>query len=44
MRLHGLIKKVGHRDKYYLTMFGRCIGATMLIMREFVIVPSLCHA
>ena len=41
LRLHGLIKKVGNRYKYYLTKMGRRIVATTLAMREFVIVPSL---
>lgn len=44
LRLHGLIKKVGHRYKYYPTTFGRRVVATTLAMREFVVVPSLCHA
>ena len=44
LRLHGLIKKVGHRYKYYLTKMGRRIAATTLAMREFVVVPSLSHA
>lgn len=44
LRLHGLIKKVGHRYKYYLTKMGRRIAATTLAMREFVIVPSLSSA
>jgi len=42
--LHGLIKKVGHRYKYYLTKLGRRVVATTLAMREFVLVPSLCNA
>jgi hypothetical protein len=41
LRLHGLIKKVGHRYKYYLTKMGRRVAATTLAMREFVIVTSL---
>jgi len=44
LRLHGLIKKIGHRYKYYLTTLGRRVLATTLAMREFVIVPSLCGA
>jgi hypothetical protein len=44
LRLHGLIKKVGHRYKYYLTKLGRRVIATTLAIREFVLVPSLCNA
>lgn len=44
LRLHGLIKKVGHRYKYYLTKLGQRIVATTLAIREFVIVPSLASA
>ena len=44
LRLHGLIKKVGHRHKYYLTNLGRRVVATTLAIREFVLVPSLCNA
>ncbi len=41
LRTHGLIKKVGHRYKYYLTTLGRRVVATTLAMREFVVLPSL---
>jgi hypothetical protein len=41
LRTHGLIKKVGHRYKYYLTTFGRRIIATALYVREFVVIPKL---
>ena len=44
LRLHGLIKKVGHRYKYYLTKLGRRVLATTLAIREFVVVPSLSNA
>ena len=42
LRTHGLIKKVGHRYKYYLTTLGRGVVAITLAMREFVVVLSLC--
>ncbi len=42
LRTHGLIKKIGHRYKYYLTHLGRRIIATVLAIREFVVQPSLC--
>ncbi len=41
LRLHGLIKKIGHRYKYYLTKLGRRVVATTLAIREFVVVPAL---
>lgn len=42
LRTHGLIKKVGRRYKYYLTALGRRILATVLQIREYIVVPSLC--
>jgi hypothetical protein len=42
LRTHGLIKKVGHRYKYYLTMFGRRVLAASLKMREYTVLPALC--
>ena len=42
LRTHGLIKKVGHRYKYYLTKFGRRVLATALTLREYFVVPALC--
>lgn len=41
LRTHGLIKKVGRTYKYYLTALGRRVVATMLKVREFVVIPSL---
>ena len=41
LRVHGLIKKVGRRYKYYLTDFGREIVLTLLKLREIVIIPEL---
>ncbi len=40
-RVHGLIKKVGHTDKYYLTRFGKHVIATGRKLRELVIIPQL---
>ncbi|MCP4408420.1 MAG: MarR family transcriptional regulator [Gammaproteobacteria bacterium] len=42
LRTHGLIKKVGHRYKYYLTQLGRRVLTATLKLREYVVVPSLC--
>jgi hypothetical protein len=41
LRLHGLIKKVGHTYKYYLTQFGKTVITTGLKLRELVIIPHL---
>ena len=41
LRLHGLIKKVGHTYKYYLTQFGKVAITTALKVRELVIIPQL---
>ncbi len=42
LRTHGLIKKIGHRYKYYLTKLGRRVLNTVLKIREFVVIPTLC--
>lgn len=44
LRTHGLIKKVGRTYKYYLTRLGRLVSATVLKLREFVVIPSLAQA
>ncbi len=44
LRTHGLIKKVGRTYKYYLTRFGRIVSATVLKIREFIVIPSLARA
>ena len=41
LRMHGLIKKVGRRYKYYLTEFGRQVILMALKLREMVIIPGL---
>jgi hypothetical protein len=41
LRLHGLIKKVGHAYKYYLTRFGKDVIATGLKLKELVVTPQL---
>ena len=41
LRTHGLIKKVGHCHKYYLTKLGRRALVSSLILREYFILPSL---
>ena len=44
LRTHGLIKKVGHTYKYYVTAFGKDVVATALKLRELVIIPQLAAA
>jgi hypothetical protein len=41
LRTHGLVKKVGHTYKYYVTAFGKEVVATALKLRELVIIPQL---
>ena len=44
LRVHGVIKKVGNRYKYYLTDFGRQTAAMALKLREMVVIPTLAYA
>ncbi len=41
LHLHGLIKKIGHTYKYYLTETGRRVALTALKLRHLVVIPSL---
>lgn len=41
LHVHGLIRKVGHTYKYYLTKLGQDIVLTALKLRELVVIPSL---
>ena len=41
LRVHGLIKKVARRYKYYFTDFGRHVVLMALKLRELVIIPEL---
>ena len=41
LRVHGLIKSIGHRYKYYMTDLGRRVLVTGLRLREMVVIPSL---
>ena len=41
LRVHGLIKRVGHTYKHYLTAFGRRVITTGLKLKHLVIIPSL---
>lgn len=44
LRTHGLIKRIGHRYKYYLTKLGRRVVTTALKLRELVVIPQLAAA
>jgi hypothetical protein len=41
LHVHGLIKKVGHTYKYYLTRAGQHLVLTVLKLRALVVIPSL---
>jgi hypothetical protein len=41
LRTHGLIKKVGHTFKYYLTLLGKQVITLGLRLKELFIIPSL---
>jgi hypothetical protein len=41
LRIHGLIKKIGHTYKYYLTRFGKEVITAGLKIRELVLIPQL---
>lgn len=41
LRLHGLLRKIGKRYKYYLTTLGRTVATAALKLRELVIIPML---
>jgi hypothetical protein len=41
LHVHGLIRKIGHTYKYYLTKFGQEVVLTALKLRELVVIPAL---
>jgi DNA-binding HxlR family transcriptional regulator len=41
LRVHGLIKRIGRRYKYYLTELGRRAVITGLKLRELLVLPQL---
>lgn len=43
LRLHGLLKKIAHSYKYYLTDFGRHVLLTALKLQHLVLIPALAH-
>lgn len=44
LRLHGLIKKIGHTYKYYVTSLGQRILVAALKLKEHLILPTLMPA
>lgn len=44
LRVHGLLKKVGRRYKYYLTEWGRRVATMALKLREMYIIPTFAYA
>jgi hypothetical protein len=44
LHAHGLIRKVGHTYKYYLTRAGQQVVLTALKLRELVVIPALAAA
>jgi DNA-binding HxlR family transcriptional regulator len=41
LRVHGLIKRVGHSYKHYLTAFGRRVVTTGLKLKQLIIIACL---
>jgi hypothetical protein len=41
LRLHGMIKKVGHTYRYYLTLLGKQVIASGLKLKNLVLIPDL---
>ena len=44
LRLHGIIKKVGHTYKYYLTQLGRHVAIAGLTLKNMFLVPDFATA
>lgn len=44
LRVHGLIKRVGHTYKYYVTALGRAATTAGLKLNEIFLVPELADA
>ena len=41
LRLHGLIRKIAHQTKYYLTRLGRAVASAALGLSVFFVIPQL---
>lgn len=44
LRVHGLLRKIGRRFKYYLTDLGREVATLALKLRELYVIPALAHS
>lgn len=44
LRVHGLVKRVGHTYKYYVTALGRAAMTAGLKLKQFFLVPALAAA
>jgi hypothetical protein len=44
LRVHGLIKRIGHTYKYYVTSLGRRVLITGLKLKELFVIPALSRA
>jgi hypothetical protein len=44
LRVHGLVKRIGHSYKYYVTSLGRRVLLTGLKLKELVLIPALASA
>jgi DNA-binding transcriptional ArsR family regulator len=43
LRVHGLLRKIGHHYKYYLTDLGREVATMTLKLRELYVIPALTY-
>src|SRR5262249_43183376 len=43
LRVHGLLKRIGHTYKYYVTELGRRVVLTGLKLKELFLIPALAH-
>lgn len=41
LRLHGLVRKVPHQTRYFLTRFGHLVATAALALRAFFVIPQL---
>lgn len=43
LRVHGLIRRIGHTYKYYVTELGRRVLVTGMKLKELFLIPALAH-
>jgi hypothetical protein len=44
LHLHGIIRKIGHTYKYYLTKLGQVLLLAALKLKERILIPALAHS